>query len=208
MKSKPKLSPKMTVPEFDVGYWFADELKEFGDRLGIPGAKRMRKDELEKAIKIFLKSGKVTGTSRPLAKTGTKDLDSGLTLKLPIVNYTSNKETKAFLHSEAKKLSPAIKRRSGAMYRLNRWREDQISRGAKITYGDLVAEYIRINESDEPFERIPHGRYINFLADYMKFEKNAKRENALKAWEQLKKMEIPKDYKSWRQCQTKNRAGA
>ncbi len=94
------------------------------------------------------------------------------------------------------------------MYRLNRWREDQITQGVTITYGDLVAEYVRINESVEPFERVPHGRYINFLADFMKFEKNAKRENALKAWEKLKKLEITKDYKSWRQYQANNQADA
>jgi len=203
MKSKTKLSSRMTEQEFDVGYWFADELKEFGDELGISGAKKLRKDELERAIKTFLKSGKITGTLRSLAKEGSKDLDAGLTLKLLIINYTSNKETKDFLHREALKLSPALKKRSGAMYRLNRWRESQIAQGINITYGDLVAEYVRINESDVPFERIPHGRYINFLADYMKCEKNAKRENALKAWEKLKKMDIPKDYKSWREYQTK-----
>ncbi len=72
MKSKVKLSDKMTELEFDVGYWFADELKAFGYTLGIPGAKKMRKDELEKAIKTFLKSGKTISTSRSLTKKALK----------------------------------------------------------------------------------------------------------------------------------------
>ena len=36
----------MSVQEFENGYWFADELKEFGDLIGIPGAKKLRKDEI------------------------------------------------------------------------------------------------------------------------------------------------------------------
>jgi hypothetical protein len=39
----------MTVRAFENGYWFVDELKGFAARLGLPGARRLRKDELEKA---------------------------------------------------------------------------------------------------------------------------------------------------------------
>jgi hypothetical protein len=48
----------MTVSDFENGYWYLDQLKRFAERIGIPAAKRLRKDELEKAIVAFLERGK------------------------------------------------------------------------------------------------------------------------------------------------------
>ena len=64
-------------------------------------------------------------------------------------------------------------------------------------YGDLVEQFIALN-SAERFERVPHGRYINFLADYHAAERDASREDALAAWKELKKIDVPKTYASWR----------
>jgi len=191
----------MTVSQFENGYWYATELKDFGETLGIPGATKLRKDELEKAIILFLKTGRIESpTKRSLTKTGIKDLERGLSLKLPVINYTSNKETKDFIVREALKLAPGLKRKSGARYRLNRWREEQLTQGIPITYGDLIQEYIRLNQTEAPFAHIPHGRYVNFMADFLAAEKNATREDAIAAWKKLKKMNIPKDYSSWRKA--------
>jgi hypothetical protein len=77
------------------------------------------------------------------------------------------------LEREAQALDPSYRRRSGARYRLNRWREAQIAAGAPITYGDLVREYVRLSRTDEPYARIPHGRYINFVSDFLASEPNA-----------------------------------
>jgi len=76
-----------------------------------------------------------------------------------VVVYTNDKQTKAFLDREAQKLAPGLKRKPGARYRLNRWREEQLIKGVKLTYGDLVKEYVRLNQTEEPFAQIPHGRY-------------------------------------------------
>ena len=38
-----KLSAKMTVREFENGYWYVDDLKDFAVRSGIPAATRLRK---------------------------------------------------------------------------------------------------------------------------------------------------------------------
>ena len=43
----------------------------------------------------------------------------------------------------------------------------------KLTYGDLVIEYIRLNQTREPFAHIPHDRYINFISDFLAAEKAA-----------------------------------
>jgi hypothetical protein len=187
----------MTAAQFDNGYWYAAELKEFAERIGIPSANKLRKDELERSIKLFLKTGRVKSpTKRKLSNSGTKDIERGLRLDLPVEVYTNDKETKNFLERESQKLAPGLKRKSGARYRLNRWREDQLVKGVKLTYGALVEEYVRLNQTTKPFVHIPHGRYVNFVADFLAAEEGS-REQAIRAWKKLKTLDVPKDYRSW-----------
>src|SRR6266436_3170875 len=125
-----KLSMSMTGAQSDNGYWYATELKEFAETIGIPSASKLRKDELEKAIKLFLETGKIKSpTKRSLSTSGTKDVERGLSLDLPVVVYTNDRETKDFLEREAQKLAPGLKRKSGVRYRFNRWREEQLFKG-------------------------------------------------------------------------------
>jgi hypothetical protein len=188
----------MTLAQFDNGYWYATELKEFAETIGIPSASALRKDELERAIKLFLETGRIRSpTKRSLSKSGAKDVDRGLSLDLPVVVYTNDKETKNFLEREAQNLAPGLKRKSGVRYRLNRWREEQLVKGVKLTYGALVKEYVRLNQTKGRFAHIPHGRYINFVSDFLAAEKGARREQAVKAWKKLKTLDVPKDYRSW-----------
>src|SRR6478672_5608837 len=141
------LSPTMTLRQFENGYWYVEELREFGFRIGIPAAKKLRKDELEGGIAAFLRTGKLKpATKRAIRKTGVKDLARGLSLDLRIEHYTSNRETKNFIIEQAKKLAPEVREKSGVWYRLNRWREEQITKGKQITYGDLVRHYIALNK--------------------------------------------------------------
>src|SRR3954464_1888762 len=101
------LSATMTVRDFENGYWYLEQLKNFAERIGIPAAKKLRKDELEKAIVTFLRAGRAAlPTKRSLRKTGVKDVDRGLDLKLRIVNYTSNPETKNFIVAQARRTAP------------------------------------------------------------------------------------------------------
>jgi len=188
----------MTLTQFDNGYWYATELKEFAETIKLPSASKLRKDELEKAIKLFLKTGETKNRlKRDLSMSGIKDIQRGLSLDLPVVRYTNDKETKGFLEREAQKLAPGLKRKSGVRYRLNRWREERLIEGVKLTYGDLVKEYVRLNQTKEPFAQIPHGRYINFMSDFLAAEKGATKEQAMKAWRKLKTLDIPKNYRSW-----------
>jgi hypothetical protein len=201
MKAKSKLSKNMTVAEFDNGYWYATEIKGFADEIGIPHSNKLRKDELQKSIKVFLRTGKIAlPTKRSLTKSGTKDLDKGLSLRLPVINYTSNRETKEFIMREAQKMAPGLKRKSGTRYRLNRWREEQLTKGNKITYEDLVKEYVRLNQIEGPFEQIPIACYINFLSDFLSSEKDATRADAIAAWKELKRMNVPKRYRDWKKA--------
>jgi hypothetical protein len=43
------LTETMTEAEFENGYWYATELREFAAKIGIPSASKLRKDELERA---------------------------------------------------------------------------------------------------------------------------------------------------------------
>jgi len=193
----------MTLAQFDNGYWYTTELMGFAKTIGVPSANKLRKDELEKAIKLFLESGEVKNpTKRNLLNSGTKDVERGLSLDLPVVLYTNDKATKDFLEKEARQLVPGWKRKSGVRYRLNRWREEQIISGVKLTYADLVKEYVRLNQTEEPFARIPHGRYINFVSDFLAAEKGATREQAIEAWKKLKTLDVPKNYRSWVKSQS------
>jgi hypothetical protein len=193
----------MTLTQFDNGYWYATELKEFAETIKLPSASKLRKDELEKAIKLFLKTGETKNRlKRDLSMSGIKDIQRGLSLDLPVVRYTNDKETKGFLEREAQKLAPGLKRKSGVRYRLNRWREERLIKGVKLTYGDLVKEYVRLNQTQGPFAQIPYGRYINFMSDFLAAEKGATREQAMKAWRKLKTLDIPKNYRSWVESQS------
>ncbi|MFT7617336.1 MAG: hypothetical protein ACI97A_000972 [Planctomycetota bacterium] len=198
MSPKSKLTKKMSVDDFDCGYWYALELKEFAKKLGISNISKLRKDEIEKAIRTYLRSGKVTKpTKRALTTKGIKDSELGLQMDLPVVVYTNNSETRDYIETQTVKLNPDYKIKSGARLRLNRWREEKMTAGSKITYGELVQEYVRLSKLKGPFKQLPSGRYINFLSNFHQGEKGATREEAMAAWHQLKKLDIPKDYRSW-----------
>jgi len=92
-------------------------------------------------------------------------------------------------------VAPEVREKSGVWYRLNRWREEQITNGKRPTYGDLVRQYVALNRM-ERFDKVPHGRYINFVAEFLA-SKSGTRSDAIAAWAQLKTMDVPKDYASW-----------
>jgi hypothetical protein len=207
MGKKTRLSESLTETEFENGYWYATELREFAVTLGIPSANKLRKDELERALKHFIRTGELkTLAKRGLSKSGVRDVVRGLSLDLPVVNYTSNKETKDFIEREAAKLEPNFKRASGTRYLLNRWREEQLSTGKLITYRDLINQAIELNKTKQGPLRIEHGRYINFISDFMAANKKGSREEAVKAWEELKAMDAPKTYESWAKARKRHKS--
>jgi len=197
----------MTLQNFANGYWYLDEPKDFCAQIGIPEAKKLRKDELERAIRSFLRTGKPRlPTKRALRKTGVKDQERGLSLNLQIEYHTSNRETKDFIIREARKVAPEVCEKSGVWYRLNRWREEQLTGGSRLTYGDLVQQYILLNKV-ERFDRIPHVRYINFVVEFLAAEKGGTRADPIAAWSELKSMDIPKNYASCMKVRRKRGQG-
>jgi hypothetical protein len=199
------LAPTMTVRDFENGYWYREQLKDFAGRIGIPAATKLRKDELEKAIVVFLRTDNAAlPTNRLLRRTGLRDVERGLHLKLRIENYTSNRQTKDFIIEQGRRMAPDVRQKSGVWYRLNRWREEQITSGARPTYGDLVRQYIALNKMQR-LERIPIRCYCNFVADFFAANKKATRAEVIAAWNELKKLDVPKDYASWVKAQAKRK---
>lgn len=188
----------MTETEFDNGYWYAVELRDFARDLGVPAAAKLRKDELERAVRHFLRTGEVVDlVTRKVEKSGSRDVDDGLTPDLVVRHYTSNKETKDFLRREAQKIDPTFTPKPGTRYLLNRWREEQLVSGRRITYGDLARHALALNESKRGPLRLEHARYINFISDFMAANRGATREQAITAWHDVKRMDAPKTYEAW-----------
>ena len=58
----------------------------------------------------------------------------------------------------------------------------------------------------ERFEKVPHGRYINFVAEFLAANKRVTRAEAVAAWAELKQLDVPKDYASWVKARAKGKA--
>ena len=170
----------MTIKEFENKYWYMSELKALAKSLEIPFDSRTRKDQLEDMIIQFLETGTVNKKNRYRSKSRNRDILNSHTY---VENFSNKKETWEFINSEMDKRMPGLKPKSGAKYWLNRWIENKLSNGEKITYNDVVCEYIRLN---------------NFISDYLANEKHATREAALEAWNKLKAMKVKKDYITWK----------
>ena len=195
---KRKLSAGMTLRAFDNGYGYAAELRSFAVKMRVPSASKLRKDQLEAAIKdLLFAEGAKFGAISVTPKLGPHDVDRGLRLDLPVVHYTSNKDTKLFIEREAAKIQPGFKRASGTRYLLNRWREEQVAAGRRITYRDLVLQAIKLNESKRGPLRVEHGRYMNFISDYLADNKGMAHRDAVRAWHEVKTMDAPKTYAAW-----------
>ncbi len=124
---------------------------------------------------------------------------------LPIAHYTSNKITKGFIIGLARKKDPGFKPRPGVRYRLNRWREEQLTAGKRLTYGALARQLYALSRPETEFKRIAHGRYMNFVSGFMKHHKDATHAKAVSAWNVLKELPVAKDYGSWLKTTQRNR---
>ena len=198
-----KITKKTTLAQFENNYWYVKELKAFAREIGILSASKLRKDELEKIIKKFFKTGEVTTIlKRNTEKSKVKDTESDLSMNLSIVNYINNKKTKDFILKKALEIDPELPKKTGCKYWLNRWREEQIKKGNKITYGDLVREYVSLRQSKEKFPQIPSTKFNNFISDYL-VNKEGTKKQALKEWKKLRGLKIPKTYSSWKKYKVK-----
>ena len=190
----------MTIKEFENKYWYMSELKALAKSLEIPCDSKIRKDQLEVLIMQFLETGTVNQKNSFRSKSRNRDI---LDNSSYVENFSNKKETWEFINSEMDKRVPGLKQKSGAKYWLNRWIENKLSNGEKITYDDVVCEYIHLNKTEEKLPQIPSCKFNNFISDYLANEKRATREDALEAWNKLKSMKAKKDYITWKNYKNK-----
>ena len=190
----------MTIKEFENKYWYISELKALAKSLEIPFDSKTRKDQLEDMIIQFLEIGTVNKKNSFRIKNRNIDI---LNNHSYVKNFRNKKETWEFINSEMDKRVPGLKPKSGAKYWLNRWIENKLSNGEKITYNDVIGEYIRLNKTEEKLPQIPSCKFNNFISDYLANEKRATREDALEAWNKLKIMKAKKDYITWKNYKNK-----
>ena len=185
----------MTIEEFENKYWYMSELKAFAKLLEIPFNSKIRKNQLEEMIIQFLENGTVNKKNCCCSRNRNRDI---LNNHNYVENFSNRKETWEFIHSEMDKRVRGLKPKSGAKYWLNRWIENKLSNCEKITYNDVICEYIRLNKIEGKLPQIPSCRFNNFISDYLENEKNATREEDLDAWNELKAMKSKKDYITWK----------
>lgn len=186
---------KLSVEEFENKYWYMPQLRSLAKDLKINHKNNIRKDQLEEIIYNYLKYGKrpeVVIKPKKRAELDTLALDS------PVLNFKHDKKTWKFINNEMSIISPEIENKSGSKYWLARWREDKIENGIKITYSDLINEYIRLNTLKGKLPQIPSCKFNNFISDFLNNETGKNRTDALNAWNELKDLKIKKDYVSWK----------
>ncbi|MEM1263721.1 MAG: hypothetical protein AAGH76_15080 [Pseudomonadota bacterium] len=195
MGRKRSLSRRMSVAEFDNGYWYAADLKAFATKLGLTGAAALRKDQVEARVRRFLETGAFPDSNTQQRAPVSRGDPDPLRMDVRIVRYVSNRATKDFIVTEASRLYGPLPKKSGAWYWLNRWREQHTAAG--ITYRDLVHRYIELCTTEGRLPQIPSARMNNFISDFLA-AKEGTRNEAMAAWQALKKHPGPKTFAAWK----------
>ena len=107
-------------------------------------------------------------------------------------------ENKIINCDEARKIDPGFTHKSGTRYLLNRWREEQMAEGRKPTYRDLVRQSLTLNQAKSGPLRLEHGRYMNFISDFMAANPGGRHADAVRAWAEVKRVDGRKTYETWR----------
>lgn len=192
-----ELDPAMSVAEFQSSYFYAADLRQFAQRLGITVG-NARKHEVEALILEFLRAGEVP-EHRPVNPRRAGAPRDALDPGNRVLNYAGDARTKQFLLGLARSQSPGLADKSGQWYWLNDWRREQQAAGAEFSYRDLGNRLRALMQTEERLPQIPSARMNNFLTDFRADPANSEfsRKEAMDAWEQLKAADGPKTYQHW-----------
>jgi hypothetical protein len=129
-------------------------------------------------------------------KEGPRDVDRGLQVDVPLVPYTSNKETKSFIEREASKIQPGFQRASGNVICSTPGEKNKLPRAARSLIATVTSRTALNADRRGPLQ-VEHGVYINFISDHMAENKGASHSDAVRAWHEVKVMDAPKTYAAW-----------
>ncbi|WGL60687.1 hypothetical protein QEJ31_03600 [Pigmentibacter sp. JX0631] len=95
MKTKrPLLTLKMNVEDFLNYYWLKEELRIFCRKNKLPTSGS--KEQLQKQIAHFLKTGKILASEVVTKKSIIKDSDGNITLQTLVKNFRNDSKTRIF----------------------------------------------------------------------------------------------------------------
>lgn len=192
------LRADMSVAEFDNGYFYAAELKQFARELGVTVGNR-RKFELEDLIRERLSTGRVPTRKPVLPRTAGQARDR-LAPDMVVTNYVGDKTTKTFLLECVHADAPDARDKSGQWYWLNDWRRAKQEAGARFTYRDLANRLRELMQAEGRLPQIPSARMNNFVTDFRADPRNPaiSRDEVLETWEWLKQQPGPSTYAEYR----------
>jgi len=176
----------------------AAELKEIRNQSRDSVGNSLRKENLKRP-QHFIRTGESKTLASEVSQRRVFECRQSLSLDLSVVNYTSNKKTKDSFEREAAKLSLG-QRASGTRYCESLARGAARQRQAAHLSGSGRASHRTQQDRHGPL-RIEHARLHQFHSDFMAADKKAAREEAVKAWKELKAMDAPKTYESWTRAQ-------
>ena len=192
------LHRRMSLEEFDNGYFYAADLKVFAREIGITVG-TFRKFELEELIREFLRTGKVPD-HKPVMPRRAGGARDELKPDTVVTNYVGDRRTKDFLLELVHAKAPDLGSKSGQWYWLNDWRRKMQGAQERFTYRDMADHLRALMQNDGRLPRIPSGRMINFITDFWADPANAgiPRKEVLDAWMWLKVQPGPKTYAQYR----------
>lgn len=187
---RPKLTNRLDPKTFKECYFLKAELTNFckENRLSTAGMK----PEISERIYQFLKTGKKIKFTQE--KNTSCDSDKLLTPKTVVVNYKNDPATRDFFIKH-------IGKHFKFSARVNIFRKAAIAKGEKITYGDLIKEWLKEHELRKNKSiKLPIMKsceYNQFTRDYYAENPHAPRKSVIAAWKQARILAGEHTYKHW-----------
>jgi hypothetical protein len=164
-EGRPPLTPQTSINVFRNHYWYLHELAAFCRQHGL--AASGQKHELVARIEAFLKTGRRDAAARPRPRTKSAAAirTDPLTLDTVVTdNFKCDAETRAFFKS-------AIGDHFHFTAHLQQFRREQQRNGVRLTYGDLVREWLAEHErrKDPKYKSTiaRYWQYNQFVRDFM-----------------------------------------
>jgi len=186
---RPILSKELNVQEFSDFYWLKEEQQTFCRDNGISASGS--KIEIADRIKLFLQTGEIQKSSRRTSSKTKSETHATLSLDTVItVNHRCSQQVRAFfkeaIHPKfhfSTYIQNYFKNNSGKTYRdvVQAWREEE-QRQKDSSYQKEIAPQFEYNQFTRDFFADPNN-------------KGKSREEAIKAWNVIKKLPGSRTYK-------------
>jgi hypothetical protein len=172
-KMRPKLTPKLSIDEFEDWYWKKSELVDFCKSVSIPA--NGLKPEIEIRIKAFL-------AGLPIPKVA----PSRSRIQMPKDFYLDTRIEEGW--SCNPRLGAFFKEHCGNSFRFNYAVRNFIHTQTGRTLAEAIKCYQdSVSEGADPLPSLPQNELAAFLREYSKNNPNSSRDEIMAEWEQWKR---------------------